>query len=1017
MKTYCGVSAFILLEDVQVMQIRSKQGFVAIMASVLSLVAAQWSAQGMEAPPTRHVSKQSRERHSPLPNPSLVLVAGGQMDCLPLPNIMPIGQIRGQLSELAFQLKISAIKGVTVNKTLLDQRDTLQRELLRRQAQVPSDLVSAGQGVHDLVQITLPTPKQAAPQANQATGQITGTIVAGDTGLPLAGISIYAYRAGAFATSGVSDASGYYTLTGLAANSYMVQFSTPSSSFYTDQYYNGASKPESATSVGVTDGATTANINAVLMRGAIILGEVRGADSGVGLGGVTVRALKQGTTDAYNYVSSDSSDYSGDGKFELVGLPSGSYMLYAEQPSFGGSTSYLSMFYEGAKTIAMATPITVTAGATTTGYVIRMERGSLITGMVTAADTGLPLRNVEVEVYDPNYSPYSYFKSVQTDFDGRYETVGLASGNYRLRFRPSSNSDSAAYLSEWFDDKTSYNSATPTTLTQPLTAANINAILTRGGIITGQVTALQSGLPLQDIRVSILNCRGSTVDSPRTDSNGFYRSIGLVPGYYRVYFGEGSQYDNAQDFTYIPEFFDNKDSSASATPVTMTVAATVSNVSAALATGGAITGVVKAVDTGLPLERVEVRAYSCGPTFCSQSAYAITNADGRYRIGGLASGDYFIQVDTLNFSSSNGNTRRYTGNDISGRTLVTTPQASMVNFALPLGGAIAGRVTDVATGLGISQTSVYVRYATGIYFDEYFYTDVSGYYTATGIPTGNYRVRFQPYGTNVESYIHEYYDNKLTFAEAEAVAVTRGVTTTNINAGLARGGQITGRVTNASGQPLPSAYVEVYDTSGNSRAYDYTDASGYYTTTGGLPNGNYKVRFRLTYGTGTGEETCPAPTLLVSANAPATILGTGLGYAVEYYNHKATLSTADVVPVNGVTITTGINAALSSLSFDVRGRVLSGTVPLASTYVYADNGEYDYTDANGYYTITNMFSGTHTITASAYRVAFNPPSKMATVPGDATGVDFSGTYTTTLPTPDPTPQPAKRFVYLPLLRK
>lgn len=48
------------------------------------------------------------------------------------------------------------------------------------------------------------------------------------------------------------------------------------------------------------------------------------------------------------------------------------------------------------------------------------------------------------------------------------------------------------------------------------------------------------------------------------------------------------------------------------------------------------------------------------------------------------------------------------------------------------------------------------------------------------------------------------------------------------------------------------------------------------------------------------------------------------------------------------------------------------------------------TDASGYYTLTNLITGTYTITPSKTDYSFNPPSQSVTLPPDAPGVDFLG---------------------------
>ena len=73
-------------------------------------------------------------------------------------------------------------------------------------------------------------------------------------------------------------------------------------------------------------------------------------------------------------------------------------------------------------------------------------------------------------------------------------------------------------------------------------------------------------------------------------------------------------------------------------------------------------------------------------------------------------------------------------------------------------------------------------------------TDALGNYDASGLPTGNYRVRFDDNDWGL--YRGEFYNDATTFASSNDVAVVAGATTPNINASLAylANGTLTGTV-------------------------------------------------------------------------------------------------------------------------------------------------------------------------------------------------------------------------------
>ncbi len=110
---------------------------------------------------------------------------------------------------------------------------------------------------------------------------------------------------------------------------------------------------------------------------------------------------------------------------------------------------------------------------------------------------------------------------------------------------------------------------------------------------------------------------------------------------------------------------------------------------------------------------------------------------------------------------------------------------------------------------------------------------------------GNYRIQFDTqyaYGT-AEDYGGECYSDKGTLAASDPVAVVGTSVTTGINATLALGGRISGKIAvEGSGLPLRDVYLEVYDTDGRYAGYGFSDSLGNYTTNA-LASGTYRVRF------------------------------------------------------------------------------------------------------------------------------------------------------------------------------
>jgi Carboxypeptidase regulatory-like domain len=206
---------------------------------------------------------------------------------------------------------------------------------------------------------------------------------------------------------------------------------------------------------------------------------------------------------------------------------------------------------------------------------------------------------------------------------------------------------------------------------------------------------------------------------------------------------------------------------------------------------------------------------------------------------------------------------------MSGALALASPAVTMAETT----GSISGTVTDATTKAPVAGVEVCAFYIAGGCAS----TNSSGEYTISQLPTGEYKLRFTTDGRN---YAPQYYNGKTNESEANPVSVTAGSTTSGIDAALRPGGQITGRVTDAStGAPLPGILVSVYGSSD----YVWTNHNGEYAAVG-LASGEYKVEF----------------------GPPSE----NQSYFHQYYNDKANESEANPVSVTAGATTSGIDAAL-----------------------------------------------------------------------------------------------------------
>ena len=174
------------------------------------------------------------------------------------------------------------------------------------------------------------------------------------------------------------------------------------------------------------------------------------------------------------------------GSYSVSNLAPGSYRL-----KFMDWTGYYVPVYSGgASSFDDATPVTVVAGQTESGVNAELSLAAKISGTVTGPG-GEPLCDDTqgyVQVYasgdqDDEVSYGGFF------MNGIYEVRGIPAGSYVLEFR----SYSGGYLSEFYNNKSSFGSADVITLSAGQVRTGTDVQLAEGGSIIGQVFALNRG--------------------------------------------------------------------------------------------------------------------------------------------------------------------------------------------------------------------------------------------------------------------------------------------------------------------------------------------------------------------------------------------------------------------------------------------------------------------------------------------------------------------------------------------
>ncbi|MCA1711296.1 MAG: carboxypeptidase regulatory-like domain-containing protein [Actinobacteria bacterium] len=571
-------------------------------------------------------------------------------------------------------------------------------------------------------------------------GSLSGIVTSDQGAAPLAGICVYIDNG----TGSTTAADGTYTFTGLATGSYRVHFfDCRPDGVYVAEWYNNASY-QNATLVSVTAGQAVTGINAGLALGGAIAGTVVSDTDHAAIADVCVFASNTdfgvGTRP--------------DGTYRLSGIPAGTTTVHffpCPNTTDSRATQHVGEWYDNVATQQMATPVTVTAGATVGSINASLSTGSTLTGTVTDRASLAPLAGECVNAFTNNGSwTYAYGT---TRADGTY-TLVLPAGSYVVSFSDCNDLDGYDYLDQYWQDTPSYSAATLVVVpTGGGTASGINAALDRGGRITGTVS--NGTAPVANVCVDAY-VDGATAQNQYlyasysyTQPDGTYVMRGVRPGTYIVVFddcGSGPQQSRA----YVSQYYGGTRVLADATRVTVAVNTATAGVNATLVLGGRITGTARDQHSGSAIADIcldaQPRAAQTDPYIYDYS-YDQSATDGSFVLGALAGGDYVVEAYDCTYPERY-EYQAYDGKTYQDATLINvrlgqsaTPiTVNMRAYAVGTG-SINGRVT-VSDGTPVQ--GAYVQTCTTGGRCSTATTNSTGDYTLTGLVDQEYVVTAYP---------------------------------------------------------------------------------------------------------------------------------------------------------------------------------------------------------------------------------------------------------------------------------
>lgn len=361
---------------------------------------------------------------------------------------------------------------------------------------------------------------------------------------------------------------------------------------------------------------------------------------------------------------------------------------------------------------------------------VSMSGTGSISGKVTNS-SGTALPDVAVLAIDADGEAIG---GALTGTNGTYSITGLSNQSVKVV-----TLNDLGYIDEWYSNVVAPGNwdgvgATALNLASTPTRTGINFSLAVGKTISGRVT--YESLPVEGMEVEAYDEDLNWCASGRADANGHYDITGLPAGRYLV-----ATYDEAG--WWIDEWYDNDlvpldPDGDSATLIDVRTSNAV-NKDFALERPATIWGRVTS-STGTGLADIQIRVQLVGEDF---TAYAWTNAQGDYFLGGLPNGDYVV-----NTANDQGYVDEWYDNDpapgdIFGENVTPIHLSGgwMVDFSLDRGYSISGAVTDNTNGQPPTDPGMVVNVfdASGKWCAFNFVdAESAGFYTTWALPAGTY---------------------------------------------------------------------------------------------------------------------------------------------------------------------------------------------------------------------------------------------------------------------------------------
>jgi Carboxypeptidase regulatory-like domain len=561
-------------------------------------------------------------------------------------------------------------------------------------------------------------------------------------GTPIEGIEVVANYWGSYNHhSATTNAAGTYLITGLRSGNYsIVSQDTYDPAEYPVVGYPDGSDWFQCSPVQVTAPHLKSNIDFTVRRAVYIFGYVTDAVSGLPMEDVYVQL----GTESGTFMMSTASE--ADGRYVLTPVAPGRYSIMAISREGHIIESYDNHYQEFCYDTVEVTPSDTVVGP----FNIALDMGGRITGTVIEKDSGLPVMDAEISLYNDKRD---LVKRRFSGVDGSYELPELPSGLYYVEVWD------FLHTSMHYNEKDRFEAADPITLTAPETIENINFEVESRGEGKIQGTMVDSdGVPLTRAYVDVIDLHGEYVAYGLIDCDGSYEVSHLPTGDY--YLHSSCLFKDNQNIWYgnTAKMFDS-------TRVHVESPHTTANIDFTLSAGPRITGTTLEFGTGYTTVPIILVYHDDWEITLGTSLLSMNPS---YEVQGLAPGSYYIEVMDLSLGRHN---RKYYINTSSRDTadILTVSGTGVledVDFYLKPSGYIHGTVRDEMLTQGISRPAEAVLYNTTGEEIERSNIGRNGHYTIKCPGGEDHYLRIESH-----RYIDEYYGESITMGGATVVNV------------------------------------------------------------------------------------------------------------------------------------------------------------------------------------------------------------------------------------------------------